>query len=216
MRTNLNLTLDLIRHAATERNQSLEDLIGQSAEEPINAAGKQQAQQLAERFHKNGTSFDYVYVSPYLRAQETCKIVCTNFPKTIPVITVPDLREINQGDGFNKSRKEVYAAGNRELIEHCGMSNSFPNGENLYQVQFRTMQWLDKEILSNPFTRSDKPLRIAIFTHGMNIKCILQAILNSDHRMTWRIGVENCSITSLRLRDGFWFLDKLNDTSHLS
>jgi broad specificity phosphatase PhoE len=216
MRTDLNIRLDLIRHGETDRNVN-SDLIGQSPEEPLNETGKKQAEKLALRFKQDKMIYDGVYVSSYLRAQQTCKIACAAFPLGNPsIITVPDIREIFQGDGFNRSRKEVYA--HLDLLNKInweGMGFSFPNGESLYQVQYRTISWLNREILDNTQTRSDKPLHIAIFTHGMNVKCVLHHIMNFDHRMTWKIDVKNTSITSLHLKEGQWFIDAINDTSHL-
>jgi broad specificity phosphatase PhoE len=215
MRSDLDIRFDLIRHGETNRNLQ-NDLIGQSPEEPLNDTGKKQSQALAKRFKKEGIQYDCAYVSSYTRAQETCKIACADFPLGKPsIITVPDIREIFQGDGLNKSRKELYSSDVIDRIEWEGMGFSFPNGESLYQVQYRTVSWLNREILDNSQTRSDKSLRIALFTHGMNIKVLLHFAMNFDHRMTWRIQVDNASITSLRLKGQQWFLECVNDTAHL-
>lgn len=214
MRANLDVTLDLIRHGKTARNVS-SDLIGQDTEEPLNDEGASQARKLASRFKKEGKVYDYVYTSPYKRALETCKIVCTDFPKGTPITTVKEIREIFQGDGLNKSRKELYTPEFKEHLEYMGMGFKFTNGESLYEVEHRASKWLEKEIICNPFTRSDKHLNIAIFTHGMTVKCLLHHVMKFDHTITWRIDVDNTSITSLRLKQGVWFIDCINDCAHL-
>jgi len=100
-------------------------------------------------------------------------------------------------------------------MDFCGMGFKFPNGESLLDVEFIASRWLGKEIVSNPFTRNDKPLKIAIFSHGMTIKCLLHWIMQFDHRMTWKIKTENTSISTVHLKNGEWFIESINDTSHL-
>lgn len=214
MKEGLNLSIDLIRHSTTRRNQN-SDTIGQDAEEPLAPEGIVEAHKLAARFQKSGITHDIVFVSPYLRAQQTCKIVCSHYPKGTPIITVPEIREINQGDGKGKSRKELYTPERQAYFEAMGMSYHHLNGESLYDLSYRVNGWFQKEVLDNPHTRVDKPLKIAIFSHGMCIKVFLHSVLNFDHKMCWRIGISNASITSLRLRNSLWYIDAINDTAHL-
>ena len=216
MRDNLDITFYLIRHAETDRNiPPQSELIGQSSEEPINQNGIEQSKKLSARFKKEGIIFDTIYCSPYLRAKQTCNFISEVMPKNISIITVPEIREINQGDGKNKSRTEVYSKEFKEKWDFLGMASAFPNGESLFDVQFRAWKWLEKEVLSNPYTRSDKPLNIALITHGMTIKVLLHAIMNFDHRLTWKIRTDNTSIAKVKFVNNEWHLYSINDTAHL-
>jgi broad specificity phosphatase PhoE len=215
MRANITVLIHLLRHGETDRNLN-GDLIGQSADEPLNQTGIEQSKKLAARLKKEGIVYDTIYTSPYKRAQETCKIVAAEMPKTTNLITVPAIREIDQGEGKDQSRSKLYAdPAFREYTDFVGSAFHFEKGESLFDLEYRAASWLQKEITDNPFTRTDKALTIGIITHGMTVKCLLHSILNHDHRMTWRISADNASLTTLRLREGKWYLLSLNDTSHL-
>jgi broad specificity phosphatase PhoE len=213
-RSELNLSIDLIRHSTTRRNQNSQ-IIGQDAEEPLAPEGVIEANKLAARFQQAGITHDCLFVSPYTRAQETCKIVCAHYPKGTPIITVPEIREINQGEAKGKDRRELYTPEKQDYYEHMGMAHHHPKGESLFELEHRVFGWFQKEVLNNPQTRTDKELKLAIFSHGLSIKVFLHSVLQFDHRMCWRLQISNASISSLRLKDGLWYVDTINDTAHL-
>jgi broad specificity phosphatase PhoE len=215
MRSDLNLIIHLIRHSETDCNSLYSNLIGQSAEEPLNRTGIEQANKLGERLKKEHIVYDIIFVSPYLRAQETCKIATKYHPKGTPIITVPEIREINQGEAKGKDRRELYTPEKQDYYEHMGMAHHHPKGESLFELEHRVFGWFQKEVLNNPQTRTDKELKLAIFSHGLSIKVFLHSVLHFDHRMCWRLGISNASISSLRLKDGLWYVDTINDTAHL-
>src|ERR1700722_7192301 len=101
MRKNLDITLHLIRHGQTNRNiLPLSDLISQEPEEPLNKVGIEQSKKLAARLKKEGIVYNTIYVSPYKRAQETARNILEEaMPKNTNFITVPEICEINQGEG---------------------------------------------------------------------------------------------------------------------
>jgi broad specificity phosphatase PhoE len=213
MKENLHIQFDLIRHSQTARNLET-NVVGQSPEEPLNETGKKQASQLGERFLKEG-AHDYIFVSPYKRAQETMQIMTKDYPKNVPITTIDDLREINQGDGRNKLRSELYKPELKDYYEFCGMSYHHKNGESLFDVSWRVWEFARKEILDNPYTRTDKKLKIGIVSHGMCIKTFLHSVMQFDHRLCWRIDIENASVSKLLLKDGLWYVKSINDISHL-
>ena len=67
--------------------------------------------------------------------------------------------------------------------------------------------------------RREKNLVVGIFGHGMATKAFVANGLESDPRVTYRISIDNCSITHLKYSSEQphqgWSLVKLNDTSHL-
>ena len=212
MKDNLDLTLFLIRHGMTPTNKA-NVAIGQSADEPLDDIGKEQAKLLGERLRKEVT-FDSVYCSSYGRALETLKLAEPKVSGTCQV-GIEALREISQGDSTGMLRTEFFNSENFERMKRNGMGFSFPNGETQYDVQVRAWEFLKKEVFNNPYTRTDKHLNIALFSHGMTIKCILHQVMQFDHRLTGRVLIDNTSISKVRLKNNDWFVDCINDTNHL-
>ena len=121
-----------------------------------------------------------------------------------------ELREYSAGDWTGSQRDQL----SPEIYSKMNiLNNSFlpPNGESLNQVERRASQWLENKILYNPDVKSD----ILVFSHGMTIKCLIHYILGFDQSFTWKIKIDNTSITSLKFDQNGWHLLKLNDTSHL-
>ncbi|CAI5942329.1 unnamed protein product [Closterium sp. NIES-65] len=63
---------------------------------------------------------------------------------------------------------------------------------------------------------ADDVFRVAVFSHGTAIRCLVRGVLGSDPHLTHNIGIDNTSISLLRhtARKG-WHLVKMNDTTHL-
>ena len=62
---------------------------------------------------------------------------------------------------------------------------------------------------------ADCEVSVGLFIHCMTITCFLRSILNSDPSMTWKIKMENTSMTELFFEPkNHWFIEKLNATSH--
>jgi len=62
---------------------------------------------------------------------------------------------------------------------------------------------------------------VAVFTHGMAIKCLLRGIEQSNPALTHKRIVTNTSITELKYSTarggaGGWFVERVNDSSHLT
>lgn len=57
---------------------------------------------------------------------------------------------------------------------------------------------------------------VAIFTHGMAIKCLIRGLLGSNPAMTHRLCIDNTSISVVchSFKTG-WQIQRINDTSHL-
>lgn len=214
-----NLKLHLIRHGESVQNTK-PDMIGQEPDEPLTELGEKQAGQLGVYLADSNTKFDAVYTSYYKRAHDTCHIVnnILNFSsKDVPNYPLPprlviDLREYSAGDMKGHKRSEVLTLDILDKMNALGMSFKFPNGESLYEVQQRAINWLYDEILSNSDMDGKE---VALFSHGMTIKCLLQHIMQFDQKMTWRVKLDNTSVSTVRLKNGLWFVDSINDTRHL-
>jgi len=201
----------LVRHGESERNAK-PDLMGQSPEEHLTHWGIEQAKKLGH-FLLRGCpeTFDRIYASPYRRAKDTADIACANFENSPGITLVDALREYSAGDMLDKSRKEILS---KELLiemNNLGMNFKFPNGESLYEVEGRVSTWMNS-ILNFETTT---PQNILVFSHGMSIKCLLHYVMQFDQKMTWRVKIDNTSITKIRFKDGVWHIEAINSIPHL-
>lgn len=210
--------LTLIRHGQSTQNQN-PDLMGQMPDVPLSEKGVRQAQRLYERLKLN--PYDVVYSSTYTRALHTAQIA-TNYARDI--IQVADLREYSAGDWTNTSRSQVVTmpvAARMGLLNHNFLP---PNGESLAQVERRSSLWLENEILYNKekqakaveLAKDNKVANYYCFSHGMTIKCLLHYILGFDKALTWKVTIENTSISQLYFGKDGWRLISINDHAHLS
>lgn len=212
--------LYLIRHGQTEINIQ-PDLVGQQSTSQLTETGRQQAKLLRNRFDKKKTQFDHVFSSDYDRAKDTANIVIGD---KNPIILAPPLREYDAGGWTHASRKEVH--NQMTLLRMAAMTNAFlpPDGESMHMVERRASQWLEETILYNKdmmkqaaerVASNQKPMRIAAFSHGMTIKCLLHYIMGFDQSFTWKLTLENTSICKLHFGASGWRLLTVNDHAHL-
>jgi len=210
---NLNFNLFLIRHGQTEVNARGNE-VGQTRESPLTELGKKQAQALRARFDKDGIKFDRVFSSNYIRAYETARLA---LPKYL-VYQYEELREYNAGDWLGGKREDIFIEAIELRMERLNNTFQPPNGESMNQVERRASKWLEDEILYNKALIQpdmDIPLNIAVFSHGMTIKCLLHYIMGFDKNFTWKINIDNTSVTKLSFNHRGWFLNSINDCSHL-
>jgi broad specificity phosphatase PhoE len=209
--------LTLIRHGQSTQNQN-PDLMGQLPDVPLSEKGLKQAQRLGERLKLN--PWDKVYSSPYTRAIGTAMIATGLGPE---ITLVPDLREYSAGNWTNASRSEIVTlpvAARMGLLNHNFLP---PSGESLAQVERRASLWLENEILYNKekqakaveLAKENKIANYYCFSHGMTIKCLLHYVLGYDKSMTWKVTIENTSISKLYFGKDGWRLLSINDHAHL-
>lgn len=212
MLNSLNFELFLIRHGQSEINAQ-PDLIGQTSDVKLTKLGEQQAELLGQYFRKNGENFDLVYSSPYLRASETCRIALNNNS----VIYDDSLREYSAGDWIGNNINLILTSEVINKMNVLGQTFQPPNGESMNQVERRVSLWLENNFLYNQKFHSlcEKSLvKVAVFCHGMVIKCLLHYIMGFDQSFTWKIKIDNSSVTRLLFKDG-WFIKTINNCSHL-
>lgn len=223
MLSQIDFTLNLIRHGESEINAT-PDAMGQSADVPLTKKGKTQAMSLRNKFLKRSEWFDFIYSSPYTRALDTANIVKGNNFSDKSIILAEELREYSAGGwtGGSRSKTLTEEVKNRMAhLDHCFLP---PDGESLNMVERRAGQWIEQTIMYNPEMielsriRKDNgfaPINIACFSHGMTIKCILHYIMGFDKNFTWKINIENTSITKVSFGKSGWVLHYINDHSHL-
>ena len=201
------INLYLIRHGQSEVNAN-PDQIGQTSSVPLTQLGILQSNKLLNRFKQDNIKFNYIYSSPYSRALDTAQISCQDQP--IKINIVEDLREYSAGDWTGKSRSETI---NEQVkLRMAQLGNGFlpPSGESLHMVERRVSNWLETNIIYRNLSGN-----IAVFSHGMTIKCLLHYIMGFDQIFTWKISLDNTSVTHLTYGIDGWRVLSINDTCHL-
>jgi broad specificity phosphatase PhoE len=177
-----------------------------------------QAHALGDRLKQEGLKFDIVYASPAVRAMSTAKIVCDTIGFSGKIVKSDDLQEISQGDWEGKMREQIHTD---EVIEemHVDTLNFHaPNGESQLDVQKRMEHFIYHELLQN-LKDTNTEINVAAFSHGLAVKCLIRSILNSNPSLTYKISIENCSITEFKfIINGMhpgWHIVRINDAAHL-
>lgn len=205
----------LIRHAESEMNQTPELIAGRNPNSPLTSKGEKQAKMLGMHLYRNGIIFGSVYSSSLLRSRMTAELVLAEMGKhNDSIADTPELVEFTQGDWEGKPRDEIYTP---EVLQYMNTKGALfvpPKGESQLMVEHRVSSWFMEEILHNP-NYLDKNSTIAIFSHGLTIKCFLHFVMNFDERLIYRIRLDNTSVCKLRFTHEGWFIDTLNNTSHL-
>lgn len=204
------LDLYLIRHAESVMNEQCSLIGGRTETTPLTEFGKKQAELLGKRLTWEGIIFDKVYASPATRTKETVEIICSFMAYPFNrIIYSEQLYEISQGEWEGKPRKEIYT---KEMLAQINANNwEFhpPNGESQRDVEERMHNYVKKEALTQQG-------RVGIFGHSMAFKCLLRSILDSTPKMTYKIVLDNTSITHLKYNDLGWHIISLNDIGHLA
>lgn len=203
------LDLYLIRHAESDMNNNPHLIGGRSNETPLSERGKIQSLMLGRRLYKSEISFDSVYTSTAKRALATAKPVSDQLGYSIDeIIQCPELLELDQGDWEGTPRIEVYTPEVLQKINSNNWEFTPPNGESQKNVEERMLIWANALI---PYS-----MTVAAFTHGMAVKCLLRGIMQFSPKMTYKITLDNTSITRLKHDDTGWHLISVNDSAHLS
>jgi broad specificity phosphatase PhoE len=211
-------TISLIRHGQSETNAN-PDRMGQLETTPLTDMGRHQAKLLGAKLKREKENFDLIYSSHYTRALDTA-ILATDYR----IILAPELREYSAGDWTDASRSQTINDSIKVQMGNLGHAFLPPNGESLHQVERRASAWLEENILYNKAIqheaserkRNNKDvLNIALFTHGMTIKCLLHYVMGFDRSFTWKIQIDNTSVSKISFGKDGWRLLSINDCSHL-
>ncbi|MFA5583737.1 MAG: histidine phosphatase family protein [Bacteriovoracaceae bacterium] len=206
------ISLYLIRHAESDLNVKTELIFGRQNHIALTDRGRKQAELTGKRLADEKKIFDFIFSSPAVRALETAKIVAraTGFPVS-KIVTSDLLQELCQGEWEGRKRKEVY--GEDTLKRYINEANfKAPAGESRAEVEKRMKKFLEKEVLIKE--KKDQVVKIAVFSHGMSLKCLLRSIMRFHISFTYTMRLRNASITHLVFDDGNWFVPAISDHSH--
>lgn len=212
-----DINIFLCRHGESKGNVTAtkNNTIGQDPNCELTDLGVEQAKKLANRF--KGKEFNYIFSSTYRRAADTA--ICLFKETKIPVIHTESLVEYSPGDWKGKERSAIYEDFNcfKDLM-YKNMGFLFPNGESLTQVERRASQFLEDNIIYNRKVLAqakNKEVNVAVFSHGITIRCLLHYILGFNDSMVWKIRIDNASISHVVFNDRGFFINNINDIGHL-
>ncbi|MFZ5943602.1 MAG: alpha-ribazole phosphatase [Bacillota bacterium] len=173
---------------------------------PLSPTGIQQASRAAKRLRE--FQIDAIYSSDLLRAKQTAEIIALEH--TLPVIAMPQFREINfgiwEGKTFNEIQK-LYP----ELLETWLNEPEklvIPNGESFQQLLDRAWNGLSQ--LLNSENNS-----IIVVAHGGTIGTLICNILGMNLNCLWKIKQGNTGISIVEFYNNKGILTLFNDTYHL-
>ncbi len=193
-----------IRHGETEWNAS--GRIQGVSDVPLSDAGRAQARALRERLRE--VRFDGAYASDLQRAHETATLA---LPEVAPV---PDRRLRELAYGLLEGAR--WSALTPEQAEAARVWREDPGRRRLPPGDHHAESYTDLSERVQAFVR-DLPSsgRFAAFAHGGTIRSALYATVG-DPAGTWRVAIDNTSVTRVRFDARGVTLVTINDHAHLS
>jgi broad specificity phosphatase PhoE len=194
-------TLYLVRHGETDWN--LEGRWQGQADVPMNAHGRQQVTQVAEKL--SNVPFTAIYTSDLQRAANTAyEIASTNGALPSPggqvwsppgVILDPRLREIHQGEWQGMLVQEIEAryAEDFKLRREDPLSVRPPGGESAQEVLERVVAAIADILAIHPQGN------IAVVSHGFTIAVMLAHFYKISFDRVWELVPGNGDLTVLRI-----------------
>jgi broad specificity phosphatase PhoE len=206
------LDISFFRHGQSKMNLNPHIISGRSNQTPLSTKGEEEAVLLGKRIRDSGIVYKRIYSSTAKRAIDTGIIAMQQSNYNIDkIVQSAELLELDQGDWEGKLREETYTTEIFEKIRSDNWNFAAPNGESQRDVEERMLGWINKNLVE----KYEQNLTVGIFTHGFAIKCFLRGIMNSDPKMTYKIQIDNTSITRVNYSNQGWKLLTVNDSSHL-
>jgi len=196
-----------VRHGSTDAFERFET---QRSNEPLNAKGREQAKQLANRF--SDVKLDAIISSSYTRAVETASFIGKDFIISPLFVETKKPSEIVGLAYDNPKAESVIKKVKEKFITDT--SWHYSDEENYDDLVKRGNKAIE-------FLKSQDKENILVVSHG-NFLCFLVTQILFDNELTpqlilktrnfMRLG--NTGISILTLEDDKWHLETWNDTSH--
>ena len=199
-------TVILVRHGETPYNVAKR--YQGNLDIPLNENGLKQAKLLAKAL--KDYPIDVFISSPLSRAYVTTETVAKAHGKTI-AYTDDRLKEIDYGDWageFVADLKAKYPEKFKMWQERPWLI-TFPNGENLRDMQYRGRAALEDAVAKYPGKT------IFIGAHSFTNAMILCSVLGLDTQHFRQIQQNNTCVNVLRYEDGVWKIVLINSVAHL-
>ncbi len=180
-------SLLLIRHAA--HDVLGKRILGRTSGVHLNKAGRQQAEQLADRL--SVLPIDAVFSSPLERARESAEPLACRLD--LPVNIADEFNELDMGDWTNRTLVEMNSSPEWQNWNTFRSNTAPPNGEWMLDVQARAIRKIAD--LRRQFHC------VAIFSHADVIRGALTYFLGMHLDLVFRIEIDPGSINLIQLHD---------------
>ena len=153
----------LVRHGQTDWN--VDERWQGHSDIPLNAAGLEQARQLAEKLA--GQQFDALYSSDLQRATQTAEVIGASLG--LPYQTDPRLREIHLGQWEGMLESDVRQQFSTAWYERQQdpLNAHAPGGETLPEVAARLVQ------VFNDIASTHPAGKVLVVSHGLALRSML-------------------------------------------
>jgi broad specificity phosphatase PhoE len=195
----------LIRHGETDWNT--QQVFRGRADVALNKVGLAQAEAVGISLHDR--AINALYSSPLNRALDTAHMLAKG--RNFEVEREESFIDIDFGVWQGLSHQEVKERF-KDLYTtwlRAPHKVTFPDGESLEEVKFRSQRALAKIVENNPGRT------VAIVSHRVVNKVLLCSITGLALSHFWYIRQDTCAVNSFEYKDGNYFLTLLNDTCHL-
>lgn len=199
-------TMFLVRHGATDLNLKVPTVLqGNGIDGPLAAIGREQAG-LTHKF-LSAYTFDAVYASPMIRAQETARIIAPGHSIAI----VPEIIEGNVGRWLGKNWDEIAAEDPEEYRKHLDdpAANPYPEGESANDIAQRSVPAITKLMQEN------LGKRILVVAHSIVIRVVLAHLYQVPLKSYRAIELDNCSVSRLHYQQEKLKVVVANSNFHL-
>lgn len=208
-----SVRLLLVRHGETDWNR--QGRFQGQMDIPLNANGKNQAQQAAEFLRD--VPINFAVSSPMLRPKETAEAILTHHPQ-VELRLEPNFCEISHGTWEGKFESEIEAEypGQLERWRTQPETVQMPEGENLQQVWDRTVAaWLDVANAARSQNPGTTPIGIVVAHDAVN-KAILCHVAGAGAEKFWCFKQGNGAVSVIDYpAEGPPTLQAMNITTHL-
>ncbi|HEV2127830.1 MAG TPA: histidine phosphatase family protein [Thermomicrobiales bacterium] len=190
-------TLTLVRHGETDWNAQRR--MQGRADIPLNEKGRKQAELVAQRLE--GTQWDGIVSSPLVRVIEVSRAIAR-------AIDIPEHEIIERHDLVERNFGEAEGMTLEERTERFGVDGHIPGIETYEELDHRVMRAL-REIEAQYRSK-----RVLVITHGGVITGTLQQLTDGELGHG-KVFIANVSLTTIKVQDGEWHVEMMNDYSHL-
>ena len=191
--------LIMIRHGETSWN--VENRKQGRNDQPLNAKGEMQAK-LVAGYVKSKYQIEHVWTSPLKRCSDTAELF------NLPVSTSDLLVEIDYGEWEGMLQSEIDR--NYPIQDQRNpLWREAPCGEQKSNLPIRGRKWIQESAIN------DEQGDVVLVGHGGSMKGLLVALLGLPDDAMDIFQIDNCSVTTVEIRDGINILTMLNHTAHL-
>ncbi len=201
-------TLLLVRHGRTEFN-TRKELAGWTPGVNLDAAGRQQAAELAARLVK--LPLAAVITSPLDRCRQTVQALADAGVDAPEPAADERLGECRYGSWTGRSLLELQTEPQWQTVQHYPSAAVFPEGEGLAEVQVRAMAAI-REWQHRVHEKYGADAVWLVCSHEDVIKTIVVDILGLHLDLFQRITVSNAAASVVRFTPERPYLLRLNDT----